>query len=149
MWMKLTKGDLIMKKNVATKITNDIKIAYFQVPGKDRYVCVAIRRPAKDAIDTTYTAAYSFYSKAHESRPFLKSQAREIALKRLERGTWSSTFSLSVDEDTSLKSVFDEALNRANFISVDDAYGTQYLAPCWFTRALDKNQLVFGLTHQK
>lgn len=135
-------------------IDKSVKFGYFQVETNDGvgYVCVALRRPAKNAQDRTYKAAFSFCSPKDGVR-FEKRLARHIATQRLNAN--SHCVSEIIEEEQSLPLVFFSVLDLASkeiMTKKSNDGKSEYqatIAPNWVGKALKKERVKFGLTQEQ
>ncbi len=126
----------------------NIKLCYYKVftQSGTGYVCVALKRPEKDALDRTYQAGFSFCA-PQDQRKFSKSIARNMAIGRLNGGSNTITFNPANigahDKDLHINDIFNEVLQEAASTIVDDNFS---FAPSWFVRAYAKGRFEPGLT---
>ena len=139
-----------------------IKFGYFQVFTNSGigYVCVALKRPAKDSTDRKYRASFAFCSPKDNSK-FVKARARNIATLRLNanklcvEGEYDQTTKLSdifadlLEMATEEHKLPEEKIQQILENSEDEKELSKVdltVAPSWVKRAWDRGDIKFGLT---
>lgn len=154
------KLDRLINNEVKKEIIQDknIRLCYFMVQTNKGigYICVALKRPAKDSDSNVYRAGFSFCS-PQEGKKFSKSKARAMAMGRL------ATFNRNQTEVTdrtdrlefgwsakNLTEVFSKSLEIAEQCKVTvlvNTHGKEEFVTKWFVPNWVRNRkgLVFGL----